>query len=201
MRYFILHVLSVFCLTLFSCFLLCFCRYAHCAFGKTPCLIARSLSFRVELCNACGGCVLSCSVAATTFLPDVFAVQRHIRTDGVFRRNKYLLRYFILRVLSVFCLTLFSCFLLCFCRYAHCAFGKTPCLIARSLSFRVELCNACGGCVLSCSVAATTFLPDVFAVQRHIRTDGVFRRNKYLLRYTYLLSRARLSLDNRGVLW
>lgn len=45
------------------------------------------------------------------------------------------------------------------------------------------------------------FLPDVFAVQRHIRADGVFRRNKYLLCYTYLHSRARLSLDNRGVLW
>lgn len=45
----------------------------------------------------------------------------------IFTFRKFFLRYFILHVLSVFCLTLFSCFLLCFCRYAHCAFGKTPC--------------------------------------------------------------------------
>ena len=45
----------------------------------------------------------------------------------IFTFRKFFLRFYILHALSVFCLTLFSCFLLCFCRYAHCAFGKTPC--------------------------------------------------------------------------
>lgn len=111
----------------------------------------------------------------------------------IFTFRKFFLRFYILPLYpSLHCV---------FCPFFHCAFCKTPCRIARSLSFRVELCPARGSCVLSCLVAATTFLPDVFAVQRHIRADGVFRHNKYLLRYTYLFSRARLSLDNRGVLW
>lgn len=90
-----------------------------------------------------------------------------------------------------FCVFIFCLFIpLCiasFARFFIALFAKRRVELPAVCPFALSFALPAAAVFCRALLPQRLFLPDVFAVQRHIRTDGVFRRNKYLLRYVFTL--------------